>query len=210
MRLDPAHFNRFLAGIGQDLAWRPSSACPCVQAYSGAADPNCPYCDGKGRRWGAAIATQAGIVSHDIARKYAPQTVLDAGDVMLVIPSDQAIYQIGEFDRVLMTDRSEPFSLNLIAGVNAKLRFTPTTIDQVAWLDAEGEIVEGNPPDYNDAGMLVWAGEDGPPAGVTFSVTGRRHPEYFCYLTLALDRPHHSGEPLPRRVLLRRFDLFGA
>ena len=123
-------------------SWRPSSVCPCVQAYSGAADPNCRHCDGKGHRWGDALATQAGIVSHDTARKYAPQTILDAGDVMLVIPSDQPIYQIGEFDRVVMTDRTEPFSLNLIAGVNAKLRFTPTTIDQVAWIAEDDELVE--------------------------------------------------------------------
>ena len=223
MRLNPAHFNRFLAGIGQDLAWRPSHACPCVQAYSGAADPNCRHCDGKGRRWGEAIATQAGIVSHDIVRKYAPMTILDAGDVMLVIPSDQPIYQIGEYDRVLMTDRTEPYSFNLITGSNA-LRFDPVSIDTLTWLNEDGDLVQGTPPDGWAAGVFTWDAPEPdpedpeaevsepvtPPPGVTVAISGRRHPEYFCYLTLALDRPHHSGEPLPRRVLLRRFDLFGA
>lgn len=210
MRLNPARFNHFLAQIGQDLAWLPSSACPCVHSYSGSPDPSCLHCDGKGRLWSDPVPCSAGIVSRDIMRQAAPMAILDAGDVMLVIPSDQPLYAIGEYDRVVMVDRTEPFSLNLIAGVNARLRFTPTAIDRVLWLDEQQSLVEGNPPDYNDDGLLAWDAGQGPPAGVTFSITGRRHPEYFCWLTLALDRPHHSGEPLPRRVVLRRFDLFGA
>ncbi len=242
MRLNPARFNRFLAGIGQDLAWRPSHACPCVRAYSGAADPSCRHCAGKGRRWDTAIACHAGIVSHEIARKYAPMGLLDAGDVLLVIPSDSPVYAIGEFDRVVMTDRTEPFSLNLIPGSNV-LRFDPVSIHAVTWLNARGELVDGLFRFATPDGA-VFVTSDGreftlkltfevrpdgtyaylangvtggvtpppltPPPGATVSISGRRHPEYFCYLTLALDRPHHSGEPLPRRVLLRRYDLFGA
>jgi hypothetical protein len=211
MRLNPARFNRFLAKIGQDLAWQPSSACPCVQPFSGSPDPNCPHCDGKGRLWGTSVPCSAGIVSRDIMRQAAPMAILDAGDVMLVIPSDQPIYAIGEYDRVVMTDRSEPFSLNLIAGANA-LRFNPVSIDRITWLDEEGDLVDGTLPRSWANGVLTWPplAAKTPPAGVTVAITGRRHPEYFCWLTLTLDRPHHSGAPLPRRVVLRRFDLFGA
>ncbi len=211
MRLTPAHFNRFLAHIGQDLAWRPSSACPCVQPYSGSPDPGCLHCDGKGRIWDDPIACSAGIVSRDILRQAAPMAMLDAGDVMLVIPSDSPAYGIGEYDRVAMTDRTEPFSLNLIAGSNA-LRFQPVSIDRITWLDDEAEIVNGTLPTGWANGVLTWPAlaATTPPAGMTVAITGRRHPEYFCWLTLALDRPHHAGAALPRRVVLRRFDLYGA
>lgn len=219
MQLSPVRFNRFLSRIGQDLSWRPSSACPCVQAYSGGADANCTHCDGKGRLWGTAVATSAGIVSRDILRQAAPMAILDAGDVMLVIPSNEPVYAIGEYDRVLMVDRSEPFSFNLIPG-NNRLRFDPISIDAITWIDEEGELVSGTLPTGWANGTLTWDEPDPPteeppalilpPEGATVAITGRRHPEYFCWLTLALDRPHHRGEPLPRRVILRRFDLFGA
>ncbi|NCA91073.1 MAG: hypothetical protein EOM92_19920, partial [Gammaproteobacteria bacterium] len=184
MRLNPARFNRFLSKIGQDLAWRPSSACPCVQPYSGSPDPSCPHCAGKGRLWAAATACSAGIVSRDIMRQAAPMAILDAGDVMLVIPSDQPIYGIGEYDRVVMTDRTEPFSLNLIAGTNA-LRFNPVSIDRITWLAGDGKLVDGTPPTGWANGTLTWTTPKPPakppttpPAGVTVAITGRRHPEY--------------------------------
>jgi hypothetical protein len=86
------------------------------------------------------------------------------------------------------------------------------SIDRITWLDEEGDLVDGTLPRSWANGVLTWPplAAKTPPAGVTVAITGRRHPEYFCWLTLTLDRPHHSGAPLPRRVVLRRFDLFGA
>lgn len=233
MNLSPARFNRFLHRIGQRVDWRPSHACPCRQAYSGTPDPACLYCGGKGRRWGAAQASLAGISSRDIARQLAPMAILDSGDVMLIIPSDEPVYAIGEYDRVSLTDRTEPFSLNLIAGVNVPLHWDPVALDAVSWIvdgdlieqprtwetvtdPATGETstVETTPWTLDSHHRPVWDPDAdpyrGPPAETPYVITGRRHPEYFCYLTLALDRPHHAGAALPRRVVLRRFDLFGA
>lgn len=209
MKLSPAAFNTFLAGLAQGLAWQPSTVCPCVSRHSGAAKPDCPYCDGKGRRWGTAVASSAGIVSREIARKFAPMAILDTGDVMLVIPSDVEVYAIGEFDRVILTDRTEPFSLNVVAGVNDQLRWTPSAIDAVSWIGADGVMVDGPAPDDWDDDAPVWEA-GGPAHGTTYAITGRRNPEYYCWLTLPLDRPHHGGAALPRRVVLRRFDLYGA
>lgn len=207
MRLNPASFNALLGNLGQNLTWQASEACPCVAPYSGAADPECLHCDGKGRLWGEAQVSSAGIVSHDIAQQYAPMAALDAGDVMLVIPADQTVYALGEFDRVTLTDRTEPFSLNVIAGANS-LRFTPASIEKVTWIGDGNALIEGELPYAYEGGALQWVHP--PPSGVTYAVTGRRFPEYFCWLTRPLDRPHHHGAALPRRVLLRRFDLFGA
>ena len=42
-----------------------------------------------------------------------------------------------------------------------------------------------------------------------YSMTGRRLPEYICYHDFPQDRAHHSGARLPRKVVLRKFDLLG-
>ncbi|MCK7579808.1 MAG: hypothetical protein MZV65_31715 [Chromatiales bacterium] len=44
---------------------------------------------------------------------------------------------------------------------------------------------------------------------MTYTLAGRAYPEYFCYGDFPQDRAHHHGEPLPRKVVLRKFDLFG-
>ncbi len=75
MQLSPAKFNALLASLGQSLVWSASSACPCVTPYSGAADPECLHCNGKGRLWGDPQASSAGIVSRDILRKFAPMAI---------------------------------------------------------------------------------------------------------------------------------------
>jgi hypothetical protein len=58
------------------------------------------------------------------------------------------------------------------------------------------------------AGTLTW-GADVPPDGAQIALTGRKRPEYFCLQEFPQDRAHHHGRDLPRRVVLRRFDLFG-
>lgn len=211
MHLSPPDFNRLLADMGQRIQWRPSAVCPCISPHSGAADPQCAHCAGKGRRWGGAQASVVGIVSREIVRQYAPMMVIDAGDVMLVIPSDQSAYGLGEYDRVILTDRTEPFSLNVVAGVSDVLRFLPVSLIGATWLDADQALVTGQPPAVGEDGTLTWPDPDAAPTtGAAYALSGRRHPEYFCYLSLPLDRPHHRGAALPRRVVLRRFDLFGS
>lgn len=129
---------------------------------------------------------------------------IDAGDVMLVIPSDEPIYAIAEFDRVVMTDRTEHYSVTKTRGRLEKLRFDPLTVDHAEWLDDDA-IVNQLPTSFDRNGA-VWA-SGGPPQGAAYALTGTRRPEFYCYLNLPLDRPHQGGDPLPRRVVLRRFDL---
>jgi hypothetical protein len=95
----------------------------------------------------------------------------------------------------------------LVYGVNDTLKFTPTQIDSVIWIDGSDAIITGTVPTIVN-GALVWSGTI-PPVKTSYTITGRRAPEYYCYQDLPLDRPHEFGEPLPRRVVLRRFDLMG-
>jgi hypothetical protein len=209
MRLTGAAFNRMLNQMGQSFSWRKSFACPCISKNSGQAKPNCPHCSGKGRLWGPPVEGDAGIVSRSKMRDFATFGIWDQDDIMLTIPSDSPLYDMGQFDRVAALNRSEPFSLNLVRGLNDQIKFPILSVDRVFWLNVEdSSIHEGSLPTVNDNGTLSW-GAGAPPAGVTFSLTGRRAPEYFCYQELPTDRPMHFGEKLPRRVALRRFDLFG-
>jgi hypothetical protein len=211
MQLSPDKFNRFLDGIGQLVTWSRGYACPCVNPNSGSAKPNCPICKGKGRTWDTPIQTKTGIAGRSAHKDWAAFGMWDGGDVVLSIPSDSALYAIGQYDRVVMLNRSEPFSINFVAGVNDKAlsHMTFVSVDRVAYISPNGgALVLCTPPVVNPDGSLTWP-SDAPPVGVTYSMSGRRRQEYFCFNDMPWDRPHHAGAALPRNVVLRRFDLFG-
>lgn len=206
MHLSAAAFNRHLSHMGQTFAWRKSFACPCVNKNSGQPKANCPHCSGKGRLWTSAVNGDAGIVSRSKMREFAGFGIWDQDDIMLSIPSNSPLYEMGQFDRVMALNRSEPFSVNMIRGLNDVIKFPVLSVDRVFWLEGD-QIRDVGLPKVNDNGTLSWVNGE-PPAGETFSITGRRTPEYFCYTELPTDRPLHFGEKLPRRVALRRFDLY--
>ena len=207
MKLQSASFNRLLGQMGQRFAWRKSYACPCSSRTSGQADAKCPHCSGKGRLWGDAVIGHAGIVSREKLRLFESMGIIDRDDIMLSIPSDSPIYAAGQYDRLTALNRSEPFSVSLVAGLNDVLRCSVLCVDRAFHLH-NASIVDLDVPVVKSDGTLDWNGHP-PPAGVTFSLTGRRAPEFFCYADLPVDRPMHYGERLPRRVTLRKFDLFG-
>lgn len=207
MKLSSASFNRMLNQLGQSFSWRRGYACPCINRSSGQAKPNCPHCLGKGRLWSDAVVGSAGIVSREKMRQFASFGIWDVDDIMLSIPSDSPLYAMGQYDRVAALNRSEPFSLNLIMGLNDSIRFPILSVDRVFTIE-DDELRDYEIPTVLEDGSLEWPG-DVPSSGATVSFTGRRSPEYFCYMEIPVDRPLHFGEKLPRRVTLRRFDLFG-
>ena len=210
MQLSPANFNRHLNSIGQQFIWRKAYGCPCVDPNTGGALPSCQHCFGKGRIWDADVTPGvAGIVGRNNFKKYADFGVFDPSDTMLSIPSDSPLYSIGQFDRVSAVNRTEPFDINLIYGVNDKIQYTVVSIDRISWIGANGALVIGQIPTISDNGVIQWDSANTPPEMASYSVSGRWHPEYFVYIDLPFDRPFHHGAALPRRVVLRRFDLFG-
>lgn len=207
MRFSARAFNSFLNGVGQDFSWRKAFACPCVNPNSMQASPTCPVCNGKGRSWESAVTGRAGVAGRESMKQWAQFGLWDAGDVMLSLPSDSPLYDMGQFDRVLMLNRTEPFSINMIRGMNDIIRFPVVSVDRVFWI-VGGAIVEGALPTVLPNGVLDW-GASAPPMATNYSLTGRRVPEYFVYQDLPMDRPHHAGMRLPRKVVIRRFDLYG-
>lgn len=214
MKLNPAAFNRFLKHIGQTVAWKRALDCPCRDTYSGAALPGCLQCQGKGSIWLAPISAYTGLTSMAVSKQWANFGVWEQGDVMLTIPGDSPLYSAGQYDQIILTDSSEPFSLTMIRGQNDRFNWPVVELDRVFMLgldeDDQQVIQDAVLPTVNSDGTLTWP-EDGtvPEVGQQFSISGRRRPVYFLYQELPSDRAHHGGQPLPRKVVARVFDLFG-
>lgn len=209
MHLNPADFNILLADMGQTVRWRQAFACPCVNAHSGAAKPGCPICDGKGQGWKTAVDCDAGVTGQKTQREWAQSGLYESGDVVISLPSDSAIYAMGQFDRAILVNSSERFSFVLKRGSNDVLQFPFLAVTRCFWLNTAGTaIVEGGIPTVSSAGVLTWlTGE--PVAGSSYTLEGTRMNEYFCWGMFPGNRGIHHGELLPKKVILRKFDIFG-
>jgi hypothetical protein len=240
-------FNAWLGNIGESVTWRQAFACPCVSPHSGAAQVNCPNCGGKGRFWpGAGQQCVLGAAGQHAQQQWRNSGRFESGDVVMTIGSDQSAYTIGAFDRVLMLNGVEQFSIVKVRGLDETLLFTPQAITRAFWLDNQAPNPQATPESWNgqygylmptqssrindvsytsataanvvnatalptvDAtNTLQWPTSGGPPAGTQYTLNGTRYREYFVYDDLPQTRNMHQGMPLPRRVVLRRFDLFG-
>lgn len=213
MRLDPAHFNRFLNGLGQSVLWRAAIDCPCRNPHSGAADQACTLCRGAGQAWSAPVTGTVALSGQRQQREWAAFGLWESGDLVVTIPATSPLYALGEFDRVTFTDSTEPFSLTQVRGKSGPLAFPVKTLERcvVRGTDAKGELtlVAVAVPTLDSQNQPTWAAGQGPAMLQTYSLAGRKHPEYFCYGNFPQDRAHHQGLDLPRKVILRRFDLFG-
>ena len=212
MKLNPGHFNRFLASIGQQVSWRQSFACPCRSATSGAPDVKCPHCAGKGQQWLAPVQTVCGVSGQKTQEKWANSGRWTDGDVVVTVPGDSPMWEMAQFDRMVMLNASERFSQSLVRGApTERLLHVVDAVDRVFWLaPVTRAMVEGGPPVVDANGRLSWPGGLGePPPGTTYSITGKKLPEYWCFDSLAGTRNEHSGRRLPTNVVLRRWDLWG-
>lgn len=209
MELEPAHFNDLLARVGQKVKWRRAHDCPCVdKANGGVPAADCRVCR-NGKVWMDAEAGVIGLTSQKVNKQWAQFGLWEKGDVVCTLPSDTPVYRMGEFDRVLFENSTAPFSIVRTMETPLKLEFNPHCIDRVFWLnEAKDAVVEGRIPEILEDGTLKW--RTGAPAdGTQITISGRKHPEYFCFMDFPQDRAHHGGKALPRKVVLRLFDLYG-
>lgn len=211
MRLNPNAFNRFLGGIGQQLEWRRSFACACVNPASGSPDPKHALCGGKGRFWEAPVATVAGVASQSTDAELANQGLWESGDMIASVQESSPMYDAGQYDRVKMINSTDVFSQPLQRGApTERLIFTPEKITRVFWLHkVTGEPIDVPAPVVSEAGILSWPNGDGPPLNSYYSITGTKFSEYFILRRLPSDRNEHSGARLPKKMQLRKWDLFG-
>jgi hypothetical protein len=209
MKLNVGKFNAFLNKIGQDFLYRKAYACPCINPESGAANPGCQICLGKGRYWLAPVPAVAGVASQKYQVAWAQFGLWQDGDTVLSLPSDSPMYAIGQFDRATALDSISQFSQVYTHGSADQLNFTPVAIARVFWLNAElTATIEGTLPSVDANGNMTWV-SGGPPSGQQYTVSGTRYNEYFCFQNDPSNRGEQHGSLLPRRIILRRFDLFG-
>lgn len=213
MRLNPLAFNGLLSGnLAQRARWRSATLCPCVNPDSGSAAPGCPRCSGRGRVWAAPIECLVGVASTKDAAKYAQAFNMDTGDILLVVDESCPAYVAGLFDRVTMLNSTDRFSLALTRGSPQERIFGDVvSVDRVYWYTGDagqGDVVDGGRPLIGADGVLAW-GVGAPPPGKSYSITGTKYEEYFSYLDYPTQRGQHQGARLPRRMPVRRFDVFG-
>lgn len=212
MRFNAAAFDRHLANIGQQVDWRRSYACACVDPRSGAPDPKHALCAGKGRIWDPPIQTVTGIARQETVAEWAQSGLWESGDMVLSIPQASPLWNAGQFDRVTMLNSEDVFSQPFIRGApTERVLFRPASVQRCFWLNPanRSEIIDGGLPVIDADGRLSWPNGGEPPAGITYSLTGTKFDEYYIFGQFPSDRNQHSGMRLPKRVVARKFDLFG-
>lgn len=210
MQLQPGAFNALLNNFGEWFTWSRSSACPCMNPTSGAANPRCPRCSGKGRLWLSATRAKAAIASSKVQLEWSKFGMWESGDMVLSVPENSPLYEMGQFDRVLCDTNTDTFSLVLIrGGVNEVIHGSVKSVSRVFWLDADSNIVDGAIPTVSASGVPSWAGAGAPPTGKPYTIEGEKFTEYYVFGSFPNDRMKHEGARLPRRMVLRKFDLLG-
>lgn len=211
MRFNPAAFDRHVANLGQQVLWRSASACSCVNPDSGAPDPTCKVCHKKGWLWADPVQSVCGLTSQKLQREWAAFGLWESGDLVVTIPQNSPVWDSGQFDRLVMLNAKDRFSLPLKRGSAGESlsRFHVASISRVFWkADNSGVVVEGGIPTVASDGSLSWA-SNAPPVGTQYSITGEKYAEYFVWGDMPSSRNEHSGMRLPKKVVLRRWDLFG-
>jgi hypothetical protein len=213
MQFNVQGFNNLLESYAEPMLWRRSNACPCLNPNSGSPDINCSLCGGKGRLWDVPreLDKGAAVASSSTQQAWAKMGIWQQGDLVLSIPESSPMYEISQFDRVTQLTSTDDFSLVLIHGSQKERIFGQVkSISRVFWKNSAALLVEGAIPSVNPLdGTLVWPANGQPPVASPFSITGTRYAEYFCFGPFSNDRMKQGGLRLPRKMVMRRFDLFG-
>lgn len=208
-QLNPAAFARMLENFSEPALYRPAFACPCINPSSGSARANCLHCNGQGWLWSAPQQINIAVASSSVQQAWAKMGSYESGDLVLSIPNTSPAYEIAPFHRVTMLANTDEKSAPLTRGAPRERLLGPIkSIRRVFWINALNAVVEGAIPAVNEDGTLGWPAVGAPPAGQQYSITWVRYLEYFAFTQFANDRMKHNL-PLPRRMVLRRFDLMG-
>ena len=202
----------FAGALGQAFGYRKATRCPCFNEASGQALPTCQICMAKGVFW-APETTQgcfAGMTSQTQQKGMSAFGEWSPGDATLTIPGASAMYGAGHQDRFRCLDATSPFSTILVHDGTDVLLGTVQSISRVCWIDPTNpaKLVEGGIPKVSAAGALTWsAGE--PPADIGYSISGVKWLEFYAWLQLPAMRDIGQVQGLPKKLAVRRFDLFG-
>jgi hypothetical protein len=211
MQLNAEAFARHLDGFAEQFKYRKAYACPCLNPTSSAPQANCPACLGKGWLWSLPIDADCAVASSKVQLEWSKMGNWESGDLVLSIPYTSVLYGIAQFDRVVQLTSTDERALVLVRGSEReRLQGAVKQVLRTFWFADDGQTpVEGGIPTVGGDGRLAWPATGAPPAGKKYSITYCRYTEYYCFGEFSNDRKKHGGALLPRRVVLRRFDLLG-
>ncbi|MCT9846743.1 hypothetical protein N7563_22010 [Leclercia adecarboxylata ATCC 23216 = NBRC 102595] len=213
MKFSRQAFNAHIDNIGQDVLWMRSWACPCMDRNTGSPKPSCPICVGRGRVWDTPVEMVMGIASQSTQIKWAKMGQWEHGDMVVVIPENCLAWDYGgQYDRFITQEGLDGFSEVLVRGApTERLRVPVHEVFRCFWIDPtdKTKVVEGGLPVIDANGRPSWPNGGEPPLGTSYSVTGDRFSEYFLVDAYPDDRNEHRGMRLPKRVVLRKWDLYG-
>ena len=213
MKFSRQAFNAHIDNIGQDVLWMRSWACPCQNPTNGSPKPSCPLCVGRGRIWDKPVSMVMGVASQSTQVKWSKMGQWEHGDMVVVIPENCPAWDNGgQYDRFITQQGLDGFSEIQTRGApSERFRLPINSITRCFWIDPLNPrgVVDGAIPVIGDDGRPSWPNGGEPPPGVQYSISGDRFSEYFMLDAYPDDRGEHRGMRLPKRIVLRKWDLFG-
>ena len=209
MQFSPALFNGALStSLGQPLKYRAAAVCPCFNADSGSAKPDCPICGGvRGVYWGPEVDAVAGLQNMTPSRARAAFGEWHSGDATLTIPGTSAAYGARIYDRFRAVRSTHPFDLKLRRGYNEAVLGTLASLTGVAWTTPDGTAVISSPVPTVVDEAVVWPAGQGPADGLGYVLSGVRYDEVFIFDQQPQNR-NTGVDGLPQKLIARRLDLF--
>lgn len=213
MKFSSKAFNAHIANIGQDVLWLRSWACPCQDKNTGSPKPDCPICVGRGHIWDEPVSMVLGIASQQTQIRWAKLGQWEHGDMVCVIPEDTPAWDSsGQYDRIITTQGLDGFSEVLTRGApTERIRMPVHSVMRCFWINQGNgaRLTEGVLPVIDKNGRPSWPNGGEPPLGTQYSLTGDRYSEYWMLDAYPSDRSEHRGMRLPKRIVLRKWDLAG-
>lgn len=209
MLLNPAAFNQLLNTLGEDFMWRRAHACACLDRASGAPKARCPACGGKGRLWEPPVKAHAGVASSSNQQQWAKMGLWQQGDLVLSIPEDSPMYEVAQFDRAECLTSFDDFSLPLIHGDATERVVGRVESVRRCFTLVGADMVDLSLPVIDADGRVTFPSGGGPALDQSYTITGTRRTEYYCFGAFSNDRFKQHGARLPRKMVMRRFDLLG-
>jgi len=208
MRLNPTAFNTFINKIGQDVLWRKSLRCPCRNKRSGSPNPDCLVCYGLGYTYESPVSGIIGTSGMSIQRAWSSMGLYESGDQVITIGNDSPLYGVSNGDRVLLINSSIPFEVNLDHTGTEIFPYSFESIQSIAkvfWISGSS-YAYSTIAINSTTNRVEWTANE-PSINTQYTVLGRRNPEYYAYMDYPVDRSHFHGLPLPRRIVLRNYEV---
>lgn len=196
--------NSFIKTRGETLTFYQGRSCDC--ARFGHPQSSCVYCQGTGFVVGAGVEVVflvTGVKSH---LKFIEAGILEAGDLILTIPTDSAYLEVVKpGDRLKLNLRRETREEVLARGEDTKDVLREAHVVSVGSITQGATTYEAE-DDYEVSGNeITWVGS-APAAGSKYTVNYKYNPVYVVFNELPFTRTS-KGTLLPRRLGMQKLEL---